>query len=261
MNKNFREHFSIFTEKIRSGENFAFARYSDGELNILQDRKAKLDNNLIQIGDKVMTGPYHEYDFKDYDPTYPEHRIYREKLIEAFKHKQKNYYKGITCSCCMGKADFDWQIDLHGGDDESLTWSNLWVNANYPFFIQRTLPIFYSKDCVFVGHKKADISKLPFFVKDFRVGYNAMINDYDKIEDIKKWIKESKVHNHLFLFSASTFSNLAIYELFKEFPNNTYVDIGTCITPMINMPIHRDYLQRFWGYVGGGDLNKVCVWN
>jgi hypothetical protein len=30
---------------------------------------------------------------------------------------------------------------------------------------------------------------------------------------------------------------------------------------MMDMPTERDYLQRFWGYVGGGDLNKICVWN
>jgi hypothetical protein len=146
-------------------------------------------------------------------------------------------------------------------DADSLTWSNLWVNGNYPAFIQYTLPNFYNRDCVFVGHEKADISKFPFFVKDFRVGYNAMINDYGKIEDIKSWIRDNNIKNHLFLFSASTFSNLAIYELFKEFPENSYVDIGTCLTPMMDMPIERDYLKRFWLYVGGGDLQKMCIWN
>ena len=259
MQKNFREHFIKFTEKIRSGENFAFARYSDGELYILQNKELKLDQGLIQIGDHKQMGVYEPADFKHFDPI--QHNEFQQKLIEAYQHKQSGYYKGITCSCCIGKKEFDWQIDLHGGDDESLTWSNLWVNGNYPAFITQTLPIFYNKECVFVGHEKADISKFPFFVKDFRVGYNAMINDYGKIEDIKNWIKENNIENHLFLFSASTFSNLAIYELFKEFPNNSYVDIGTCLTPMMDMPIERDYLKRFWYYAGGGDLQKICIWN
>ena len=259
MQKNFREHFAKFTDMIRNDEHFAFARYSDGELYILQNKELVLDNGLIQIGDKKQGGIYQPADFKHYDPK--EHGFYQQKLVEAYKHRQTNYYKGISCSCCVGKEAFDWQVDLHGGDDESLTWANLWVNGNYPIFIMHTLPIFYSKDCVFVGHESADISKLPFIKKDFRVGYNAMINDYGKIEDIKKWIKENNIENHLFLFSASTFSNLAIYELFKEFPNNSYVDIGTCLTPMMDMPIERDYLKRFWYYAGGGDLQKICIWN
>jgi len=149
---------------------------------------------------------------------------------------------------------------LHGGDDESLSWANLWVNGNYPLFVTHTLPILYSKDCVFVGHESADTSKLPFIKKDFRVGYNAFINDYDKIEIIRQWIKENNITNHVFLFSASTFTNLAVYELFRDFPNNSYIDIGTCLTPMMNMPTHRGYLEAFWGYRGGADIQKICIW-
>jgi hypothetical protein len=257
--KNFREHFAKFTEMIRNDEHFAFARYSDGELYILQNKELVLDNNLIQIGDQKQGGVYQPADFKHYDPK--EHGFYQQKLVEAYQHRQSNYYKGISCSCCVGKEAFDWQIDLHGGDDESLSWANLWVNGNYPQFVFQTLPIFYSKNVVMVCNENANLNKLPFIVKDFRVGYNAMINDYGKIEDIKSWIRDNNIKNHLFLFSASTFSNLAIYELFKEFPENSYVDIGTCLTPMMDMPIERDYLKRFWLYVGGGDLQKMCIWN
>jgi hypothetical protein len=244
---------------IRNDEHFAFSRYSDGELWILQNKELKLDSDVIQVGNQKNPGVYQSPDFKHYDPSI--HGKYKDLLIEAYKHKQSGYYKGISCSCCVGKENFDWQIDLHGGDDESLTWANLWVNGNYPLFILHTLPIFYSKDCVFVGHESADTSNLPFIKKDFRVGYNAMINDYGKIEDIKKWIKENNIENHLFLFSASTFSNLAIYELFKEFPNNSYVDIGTCLTPMMNMPTERGYLKAFWNYTGGKDIQQICKWN
>jgi hypothetical protein len=258
MQKNFREHFSYLSEKIKNKENFAFARYSDGELYILQNRELKLDQGLIQIGDSKQIGIYQPADYKHYDPK--QHGESYNRLIEAYKHRQPNYYKGITCSCCIGKNDFDWQIELHGGDDESLTWANLWVNGNYPAFITHTLPMFYNRECVFVGHNSADISKFPFFVKDFRVGYNAFINDYDKIDIIRQWIKENNITNHVFLFSASTFTNLAVYELFRDFPNNSYIDIGTCLTPMMNMPTERDYLKRFWYYAGGGDLNKICIW-
>jgi hypothetical protein len=243
---------------IRSGENFAFTRYSDGELWILQNKELKLDADVIQVADSKSPGVYQAPDFKHYDPK--EHGVYQQKLVEAYKHKQLNYFKGISCSCCVGKENFDWQIDLHGGDDDSLTWANLWVNGNYPAFIMNTLPILYSKDCVFVGHESADTTKLPFIKKDFRVGYNAFINDYDKIEIIRQWIKENNIENHVFLFSASTFTNLAVYELFRDFPNNSYIDIGTCLTPMMNMPTHRGYLEAFWGYRGGQDIQKICIW-
>jgi len=243
---------------IRNDNHFAFSRYSDGELWILQNKELKLSEDVIQVGEQKSPGVYKEADFKHYNPEV--HNSFREKLIEAYKYKQPNYYKGISCKCCVGDENFQWQLDLHGGDDESLTWANLWVNGNYPAFIMHTLPILYSKDCVFVGHESADTSKLPFIKKDFRVGYNAFINDYDKIDIIRQWIKDNNIENHVFLFSASTFTNLAIYELFRDFPNNSYIDIGTCLTPMMNMPTHRGYLQAFWGYRGGADIQKICIW-
>jgi len=257
--KNFREHFINFKNKLENQEQFAFSRYSDGEMYILQNKELVLGNGVIQIGDKKQGGIYQQPDFKHFDPN--EHSFYQQKLVESLQYKQPNYFKGISCSCCVGKEQFDWQVDLAGGDDESLTWANLWVNGNYPFFIKHILPIFYSRDCVFVGHTDANLNRLPFFVKDFRVGYNAMINDYGKIEEIKQWIGENNITNHIFLFSASTFTNLAIVELFRDYPNNTYIDIGTCLTPMMDMPTHRGYLQAYWNYQGGPDIQKICKWN
>tara|TARA_R110000823_G_scaffold64126_4_gene150702 strand:- start:1330 stop:2106 length:777 start_codon:yes stop_codon:yes gene_type:complete len=257
--KDFKQHFSFFKEKIINNENFAFSRFSDGEMFILQNKELKLDDNLIQMGDKIQSGPYKKDDFKHFDPK--QHQSFQKQLIKAFKYRTKNYYKGISCSCCVGKENFDWQINLHGGDDDSLTWANLWVNNNYPQFIQEILPLFYSKKCVFVGNKNANIKSLPFVVKDFRVGYNAMVNDTSVIDEMGKWIKENNIKNHIFLFSASSFTNIAIYELFKDNANNTFIDIGTCLTPMMDMPTERDYLQGFWGYRGSNSLNLICKWN
>jgi hypothetical protein len=257
--KNFRGDFVKLKTKLENKEPFAFSRYSDGEMYILQNKELVLDKGLIQIGDEKQGGVYQPADFKHFDPK--EHSFYQKKLVESLQYKQPNYYKGISCSCCVGKEQFDWQVDLAGGDDESLTWANLWVNGNYPLFITHILPIFYSRDCVFVGHEDANLDRLPFFVKDFRVGYNAMINDYDKIEEMANWIRENNIENHVFLFSASSFTNLAVYQLFREFPNNTYIDIGTCLTPMMDMPTHRGYLQAFWTYRPNQDIQKICVWN
>ena len=91
--------------------------------------------------------------------------------------------------------------------------------------------------------------------------YTKLVVFETQIEDIKKWIRENNITNHVFLFSASTFTNLAVYELFRDFPNNSYIDIGTCLTPMMNMPTHRGYLEAFWGYRGGQDIQKICIWN
>lgn len=256
--KDFKEHIHRFATALRSRTPFAFTRYSDGELFILQNKELKLDNGLIQVDKTLTPGHYKPQDFKHFDPL--KHGDFRSKLIEAFNHKQKNYYKGISCRCCVGNEAFDYQLSLNGGDDDHLTWANLFVNSNYPIFIEEILPIIQSYDTVMVCHNDANLDKLEFVFKDFRVGYNAMINDYHKINDIKQWIVDNNISGKLFLFSASTFSNLAIYELYKHYPHNTYLDIGTCLTPFMDMPTERSYLQEYWFKRHGNDLKKTCIW-
>jgi hypothetical protein len=256
--KDFKQHIQLFKQKLINREPFAFARYSDGELFILQNKKLKLDNGLIQVGNNVTPGFYKAQDFKHFDPI--EHKDFRNKLLEAFTHRQSNYYKGISCRCCVGDESFNEQINIHGGDNEFLTWANLFVNSNYPTFIEEILPVLQTYDTIMTCHHDANLDKLEFVIKDFRIGYNAMINDYSKIQDIKNWIDQENITGKLFLFSASTFSNLAIYELFKHNPTNTYLDIGTCLTPFMNMPMERSYLQEYWFQNPGQDLKRNCIW-
>jgi hypothetical protein len=256
--KEFKQHIQLFKQKLINREPFAFARYSDGELFILQNKELKLDNGLIQVGNNITPGFYKAQDFKHFDPV--QHKDFRDKLLEAFTYRQPNYYKGISCRCCVGDEPFNEQINIHGGDDEFLTWANLFVNSNYPTFIEEILPVLQTYDTIMTCHHDADLDKLEFVIKDFRIGYNAMINDYDKIQDIKNWIDSENITGKLFLFSASTFSNLAIYELFKHNPNNTYLDIGTCLTPFMGMPMERSYLQEYWFQRPGHDLNRNCIW-
>ncbi len=43
MKKDFIEHFYMLSTKLRLGENFAFSRFSDGEMYLLMDRSTTLD--------------------------------------------------------------------------------------------------------------------------------------------------------------------------------------------------------------------------
>ena len=262
MVKDFRQHFLMFTKKLQIGENFAFNRFSDGELWILQNKERKIAADGLILGDTKTPGWDNAPDFKHFIPN--EHSFYRDKLIESFKHKQPNYYKAIWPFCCSGEEHYNYYIDLHGSDDDSLTFSTLWMYSNYPLFMKHIYPILENRKCVFVGHESADLTDTPFFVKDFRVGYNAFINDYSKIEDIKKWVGENNIENHIFIFSASTFSNVSIHQLYEQFPNNTYIDVGTAISPIIKVKHGRGVQDAYWKGLQDeripNILEKVCTW-
>ena len=142
------------------------------------------------------------------------------------------------------------QLDLCGeGDDEHLTYSNLFINNNYPRFMQEMLPVICEKEIVFVANEAAKFDELPLkIIKHFPVGTNCIINDYHLVEEIKNWIKSNNIENTIFLFSASTLSNYIIHECFKEHSNNTYLDVGTCLSPWMGLEgwkHSRAYLQHW----------------
>jgi hypothetical protein len=252
------DDFYRLVSLLKRREPFAFNRFSDGELFILQNKELILGENLVKIGDKVTKGTYKQEDFKHFDPA--EHSFYRDRLVDSFRYAVKNYFNGISCRCCAGEADFRWQLEFHGRHDENFTWANLLLNGNYGRFIREMYPLFNDYRTVIVCNEKADVTALPFLCKDFRVGYNAMVNDYGLIETMRNWIDENGIRGHLFLFSASSFSKMAIHQLYEHCAGNTYIDIGTTLHPFMNLRIDRSYLRSFWLGAKGEDINKICIW-
>jgi hypothetical protein len=257
--KRFEEHFWKLQNKLKNGENFAFSRYSDGEMNIMQNQHLVLDNKSTRLDGKCVGMKYDDIDYKEYDPN--RHGPLRDRLIGAYQHNAENYYVGLSCPCCVGKQNSDWMKAQRGPDNEHSTWANLLVNSNYPLFLGHMVPLLQDKDVVFICNKKSTFDKLPFKVKkDFRIGQNAMINDVGLVEEVGEYIKAGNIKDHVFLFSASTLSNILIYEMYKSFPENTYIDIGTTLHPMMDMPIQRNYLKGYWLNSGNTEIYKCCTW-
>lgn len=254
---NFRDDLIHIKNLLKEKEPFAFNRFSDGELFILQNKELILGENLVKVGDTITAGIYKKEDHKHFDPE--QHQFFQEKLVDSFRFSKKNYFKGLSCRCCVGDVDFKWQLDFLQGNTENLTWANLLVNGNYEAVINEIYPLFNEYKTVIVCNDKADITPMPFITKDFRVGYNAMINDYDLIDKIKNWISSNGIEGYLFLFSASSFSKIAIHQLYEFSDKNTYIDIGTTLNPFMDMRPDRSYLKEYWLNEKGNDLKKICI--
>lgn len=260
--KTFRGDFDLLKNKLINDEHFGFSRFSDGEMFILQNKRLELNENHYIIGNQTGGGWYNKEEQKKFDPN--QHQFYRNKLIESIQFKKDNYFKGISCKCCVGQESFDFQVDISGGDDSDLTWANLWNNGNYEPFLDEIMPIFNDKKIVMVINESANLIKLPFSVeKDFRVGTNCFINDYGLIEEIKQYIIDNQIENRIFLISAASLSNLLVHQLFEFNNKNTYVDIGSTINPIVEMEGwkgSRSYLREHWLGEPKNALNKICIW-
>jgi hypothetical protein len=259
--EDFNNSFFLFLNMLKKGENFAFVRFSDGEFDILQNLYVELSENKVQRGDEVLSqAPYPEEDHKVFNPEL--HQESRSKLLESFKFRKHNYFKGLSCPCCVPASRVVDVLNMHGeGDEEHIVWSNQLVNSNFPLFINHGYNHIKSRsDIVLVANEAVNIEQIDFQVKKFfPVGFNCFVNNLDLIDEMKQYIKDNNIENHLFLFSAASLSEILIYELYKEFPNNTYLDIGTTLHKHLGLNICRDYLRAFYSGIPHYDLYKKCI--
>ena len=256
--QNFTKEFYFFLEKFKKKENFNLLRFSDGELFMLQKKQIKLGNFFVKLDGKI-TGIKHfpKFDQKTYDPV--KNHAFLEHLIQSFTYRSPEYFVGINCKCCVGNLNYKWQFDEHLKEDhDNLTWSNVLINSNYPFFLKEFYPEIKKRGANLICNIQADLTNLDWVKKDFRLGNNAF-SDVTLIQTIKDYIETKKIENEVFLFSASAFSNVAQYELGKLFKRNTYIDIGTSLSHEFGIPAEREYLLKF----KEGKLSelKSCTWN
>jgi hypothetical protein len=257
--KDFRDHFWLLQKKLKAGEPFAFSRYSDGEMDVMQNKKVELTSTGTFKDGKRVGITYGESDHKEYDPE--KHAWFHERLLTAYRHHQDNYFVGLSCPCCVGPENNAWMKEQRGGDDDELTWANLFVNSNYPLFLTHVLPLLEKKKVFLVCNEAATFDGLPFEVeKDFRIGSNAMIRNIGLVEEMKEVLSKEEVSGAVFLFAAASLSNILIHELFSSFPENTYIDIGTTLNPHLGLPVARNYLKGYWKNSGNTEIYKVCKW-
>jgi hypothetical protein len=256
----FKEDFVKLLEKLRIDENFAYTRFSDGEICIMQNKELKLADDHVLMGATKYNFGYSKDDHKHYNPETDS--FLKDKLIEAYTYKKKNYFVGGICKdcTCASRQFAPWMHELYGELDNNLTSTNLLVNSNYPLFVKHMIPELKKKKIVLVCSQNANLENLAFnVVKDFRVGENCIINDHHLLGEITNWMTKESIKNHVFLFSASSLSEVLIYELFKLDEENTYIDIGTTMHPYIGLTVERDYLKAYWRKKPHPDLFRSCV--
>jgi hypothetical protein len=236
--KNYRKDLDCLIEKLKNKEKFSFSKYADGELHILA-------NMPINNG---------EFWFSPED-----NQTQRTRLINSLKFKDKNYYVGVSCPCCIGGPSVHrWYKKQSQQELTNLTWANLFVNGNHQHYIDNMVPLYSNYTVVLVSNSDSDLENLPFEVKKhFKIGKNAWVQDYQLVDKIKTYISSNNITDHLFLFCAGPFGNILSHELFEFNKDNTYVDIGSTLNVLLlgEKGKNRGYLR------GEATLNKMCVWS
>jgi hypothetical protein len=241
--KTFKGDFDFVLNSIKNNKNISVSRYGDGELMIIEG-----------VGINLLNKGVGEFEF---DPSNEMYKTSQKLLADSFTYQNDTYFIGIACRCCVGDEKFIYMKNKSTQNEKNLTWANIFVNSNYNRFINEFLPELKNRDIIVVCHEKSDITNLPFNIKNenlFKVKTNAWLYNLDLIDELKKYITENNINNHVFLISAGPFANILVHQLHDFNKNNTYLDVGSTMDKYFNLPLTRKYLN------GGNTLNKICIW-
>lgn len=231
----FKEHFIFFKQKILFGENFTLVRYGDGERMILIGESVKDNTQAYQV-DKWRF---------DNNP------IFTKDLFEASFHRESNYYYAISCKCCDPRSEAFYRSLFQ---NHNITYANIFVNGNYEDFLSFTFNL--KREVVVIANKSSNKSDYPFNVVEKYSVENDCVNWYEsekqKILLDMKALSE-KYKNTLFFVSAGPLSEILIHKMYGYNPNNSYIDVGSCLDICTHKTVTRPYQEH-----GNSYSKKEC---
>ena len=254
--------FEVIKSMLSRGENFSFSRFSDGELLVCNGVEVAMQSSHNQIGEGIFNASNSKDDIKHFDPKL--HGETQKRLQKALIYNAPNYFKGLNCYCCTAQmwspAPVVRERQLAGGDVSRLTWANVLINSNYKRFMDEIVPILKTKKLYMVVNENANLEESELNVEcSFRVGQNCMVNDIGLIDEIKSYIDDNNITNGVFLCAASSLSNMIIHECHMHNTNNTYIDIGSSLNPLLpGIGSKREYMKQLTDDI---DLMESCRWS
>jgi hypothetical protein len=233
MKQVFNDDFIEITQLIKNKTPFAFSRFADGEIAVMQGRQI--------IGSDKWSTPSHLTKLgKD--------------LLNAINVVDKNVYFGISCQCCDLQGR-DYLLNLIKNDINNVTFSNIFVNGNYSNFIEFVKTI--DEPIHLIANEESKLENCPFQINTFLPIPNDCVNFWESMrDDFLNLLKESysNINGELFLISAGPMSEVIINYLWEINPNNRYVDVGSSIAEFI----HGKPIREF-AYTNSTYHNKKCI--
>ncbi|CAN2041722.1 DUF1792 domain-containing protein [Candidatus Magnetomoraceae bacterium gMMP-15] len=227
MQQDHRKDFEEAISKIKELDSYAISRCADGEASVLKN---------ITVGNK--DGWLYKKD---------KNLIFRAALRKSLMCKDKNFVYGIS-SRNVDEKNYLFLKKFVQQDSLYLTFSDIWVNANYDAFNKLFFPTlnYTKKDIIIITNPKANIRNLNKFIKIkelIPIIGNCVTYWEKKSEYLKSLLdlKASLNDNVIFLVAAGPLTNIIINKMWKVNQNNIYLDIGSTLDPIIFNRKSRNY--------------------
>lgn len=222
--KTLNKDFDFFWNKILNNENFAFMRNADGELAIMEGRHV-----AAQEGNWVS----------------PDHvtKLGRD-ILESLSLSADNVYYAISCPCCDRRAYYWYMTRI--ANRKNATFANLWINSNFIRFSEEFPKL--QRDAVLIANFRAEGKKIGNLniLKHYKISDDCISFWENEAEGMLDQIKKDfgNKNDLLYVVSAGPMSGPIIAALYRNNPDNCYVDFGSSIDPYYREGITRPYMIK-----------------
>ncbi len=241
MNQDFKADFFETLRLITESDSLALSRFADGEANVLKNNTIGNKDGWLYKKDKNL--------------------VFRADLRKSLLCTDPGFIYGISCTCC-DEENHRFLLDSIKTDRENLTFSNIWVNANFPLFREHLFKTLIStkKEIVICTNNKAKLKNLESVlpIRDFiPIPGNCVTYWEEKRDYIRALLdlKGSMFKKRIYLFAAGPLSEILIHELWLVNRENIMLDIGSTLDPLLFNRASRVYHRKDNPF-----SDRVCVW-
>ena len=178
----------------------------------------------------------------------------RNKLIDAIKHRQDNYFIGIPCKLCY--PGFYNLSKKYVKDYDYITKATLLTNLNWKNFILKFPKNVGNREIIWISGEDQKIDFLKEHLnlnvtQHYKIPRKNSWKEYDKIKYLIKDFND----NSIVCLSCGPLSRVLGYEWFKENKNITFLDIGSTFDPFTRNVWHK--CHKGWDKTGF-NIQKRC---
>lgn len=225
-----------FERLVRERTPFTFVRFSDGEIEILRNRKLVIAGGVTEFRGKRFSNQFPAFDQKRFDPRCGQ-GVRRDLLASAI-FCDGAYFKGIPTRHNNALGDREFMLRLNGSFTPQMTFSDLFLNSNFLRARSNFFPFLASSfaDLLVVGNWRC---KLKSYLEQGRLVQipDDFFSSYLQTLDSVLAALQDAPQSALILSSASSLSNVLGHRLRLSRPDLTFLDIGTVLNDLMGLPL------------------------
>lgn len=225
-----------FESLVRERAPFTFVRFSDGEIEVLHNRKLVIRDGVTEFRGKVFSNKFHNFDNKCFEPNHGQKL--RKDLLASAIFSDVNYFKGVPTRHNNALDEREFMLRLNGGFTPQMTFSDLFLNSNFLHAREVFFPLLTSsfKNIFVVGNWRCKLKGYLEKGQLIRIPDN-FFSSYQETLDSAQTTLLHAPKSALVLSSASSLSNVLGHRLRLSRPDLTFIDIGTVLNDLLGLPL------------------------